>query len=133
MNDEQAATEGTRFTLRPGHWYAAEFIGDEYCAADEYRSHSAIRVDSVAPVRSGHRGFGLAFYDANYPEGVRDKVYSIQTIERGEHFILARSVDHSPVRLLLIYDISWPWLRSHFGVQQPTDSEDIDRWLSNYA
>jgi hypothetical protein len=129
MNDEQ----GGRFTLLPGQWYAAEFIGDEFCAAAEFRSHSAIRVDAVAPARSGHRHFDLSFYHANYPEGVRDKVYSLQTLERGAQFILARSADHTPARFLLIYDISWPWLRSHFGVQQPSDSDDITRWLSNHA
>ncbi len=129
MNDQQ----GTRFTLQSGHWYAAEFIGDEFGAGAEFRSRSAIRVDAVAPIQSGQRRFELSFYHANYPEGVRDKVYILQTLERCGHFIMARSVDHSPVRLLFIYDISWLWLRSHFGVQQPSDSDDICRWLSNHV
>ncbi len=129
MKEEQA----TRFTLLPGGWYAAEILGDEFSAAAEFRGHSAIRVDSVAPAQSGQRHFELAFYHANYPEGVRDKVYTLQTLERGEHFILVRSVDHTPARLLLIYDMTWPWLGLHFGIQQPSDSDDIGRWLTNHA
>lgn len=129
MKEEQA----TRFTLLPGGWYAAEFIGDEFSSSEEFRSHSAIRVDSVAPAQSGQRRFELSFYHANYPEGVRDKVYTLQTLERGEYFILARSVDHTPARLLFIYDISWLWLRSHFGIEHPSHTDDISRWLSNHA
>jgi len=115
MNDKHDQSACQRFTLRPGHWYAAELIGDEFSATDDFRSYSAIRVDSVVPVKSGHRHFDLGFYHTNYPEGVRDKTYSLQTLERGESFILARSLDHTPSRILLIYNISWPWLRLHFG------------------
>lgn len=97
MNDKQAP----RFTLTPSKWYAVEFIGDEFSTEKECRSYSPIRVDRITPVKGGHRHFDLSFYHANYPEGVRDKVYTLQTLERGEHFILVRSAGHSPVRLLL--------------------------------
>ncbi len=122
-----------RFTLTPGQWYAAEFIGDEFSGGADYRSHSAIRVDRVTPASSGNRDFDLAFYHANYPEGVRSKSCSLQILERSERFLLARSVEHTPVRLILIYDISWQWLRSHFDIQQPSLSDDVGRWLSNHA
>jgi hypothetical protein len=130
MNKTHAAT---RFTLRIGKWYAAEFIGDEFSPGHELRSYSAIRVDAIEPSRSGQRRFHLSFCHANYPEGVRDKRYSLDTLERGERFILTRSSEHTTTRLLLIYDVSWPWLRSHFGVNQSDDSSDIGRWLSNHA
>ena len=80
MDDQQV----TRFTLIPGHWYAVEFIGDEFSVADDFRSHSAIRVDSVITAPGGQRCFDLSFYHANYPEGVRDKVYTLQTVEAGQ-------------------------------------------------
>lgn len=133
MNDVQDTPPTTRFTLRAGKWYAAEFIGDEFSPGYELRSYSAIRVDAIEPSRSGQRRFHLSFYHANYPQGVRDKRYSLQTIERSGQFILTRSSEHTPTRLLLIYNISWSWLRSHFGVEQSDDSSDIGRWLSIHA
>ena len=126
-------SQAIRFTLRPAQWYAAEFIGDEFSLNNELRSYSPILVNAIEPGGSGKRHFHLSFYHANYPEGVRDKHYPLQTIERGEQFMLTRSTEHTPTRLLLIYDITWPWLRLHFGAQQMDDSSDIGRWLSNHA
>ena len=133
MNDDLGTSQVTRFTLRPGQWYAAEFVGDEFSPGNDLRSYSPILVNGIEPSRDGQRSFQLSFYHANYPEGVRDKRYSLQTIERGKRFMLARSSEHTPTRLLLIYDISWPWLRHHIGVEQADDSSDIGRWLSNHA
>lgn len=133
MNAEHTTAARARFTLHPGRWYAAEFIGDEFSADRDFRSHSPIRVDSLVPRRTGRHRFKLSFYHANYPEGVQNKVYSLQTLERGEQYILARSISYEPARLLMIYEISWPWLRSHFNTQQPSDSEDIALWLSRKA
>ena len=120
----------TRFTLRPGEWYAVEFIGDEFGIDGELRSRSAIRVEEITLSHTGQRQFELSFYHANYPAGVQGKIYTLQTLERGEHYILARSADHTPARVMLIYDITWEWLRTHFGVPQPSDSEDMRRWLN---
>lgn len=130
MDDEQDTPIATRFTLRRGQWYAAEFIGDQF--HDELRSYSPIRVDAIEPCHDGHRNFHLSFHHANYPEGVQGKRYLLRTRERGERFILARRSQDSSILLLLIYDISWPWLRMHFGIQQPGNSSDIGRWLSNH-
>jgi hypothetical protein len=41
------------FTLTPQRWYAAGFRGDEFARADDYRSYSPIRVDSLVPMKSG--------------------------------------------------------------------------------
>jgi len=133
MNDEEDTPTATRFTLVSGRWYAAEFIGDEFSSDGDLCSYSAIRVDAVEPFGGGQRRFRLSFYHAKYPEGVRGKRYSLQTLERGEHFILARSTEHDPTRIMLIYSVSWPWLRTHFGVEQSDDSNDIGRWLSIHA
>jgi hypothetical protein len=120
----------TRFTLVPEQWYAAEFIGDEFGSNQEYRSYSPIRIHSVTPLKSGGRRLKVAFYHANYPEGVRDKTYTLETLERGEHYILCRSVEHSPTRLVLLYSISWEWMSRHFGVERPCLEEDLSRWLT---
>jgi hypothetical protein len=55
----------------------------------------------------------------------------LKTIERGQKYLLARSIEHAPVRLLLVQEITWAWLRRHFNVDQPTDGQDIARWLQN--
>lgn len=117
-----------RFDLKPGRWYAAEFLGEEF--GSEIRSYSPIRVDEVKP--KGGRRFSLAFYHANYPEGVRDKVYELETIERNATFILARSREHSPVRLMLIYSVNSAWLRQHFGAAV-SGSDDVQAWLTGNA
>lgn len=132
MSDgEHDTSSSNRFTLYPDRWYAVEFIGDEFDA--DLRSVSPILVHSVAPVGDGKRLMELAFYHANYPEGVREKRYSLQTIERRERFLLARSTEHVPTRLMLIYEISWDWLRRQMGASQSDDNADVQRWLTNNA
>ncbi|MDP6527062.1 MAG: hypothetical protein QGH42_13505 [Kiritimatiellia bacterium] len=67
----------SRFTLERGQWYAAEILGEEF--GGKIRSHTRIQVYEVKPL--GGRKFELSFYHENYPEGVRDKRYTLQTIE----------------------------------------------------
>ena len=117
-----------RLSLEPGRWYATELLGEEF--GDEIRSCSPIRVDEITP--RGRRKFSLAFYHAGYPEGVRDKVYELETVERNAMFILARSLSHSPVRLMLIYTVTRAWLREHFGISV-SESEDPQAWLTRNA
>jgi len=117
-----------RFSLEPGSWYALELLGEEF--GDEIRSYSPIRVEQVTP-RGGHR-FSLAFYHANYPEGVRSKVYELETLERNAAFILARSVSHTPTRLMLIHPVTRKWLKEHFDVAV-AESEDLQTWLTRNA
>lgn len=114
-----------RLSLEPGHWYAVEFLGAEF--GSEIRSYSPIRVEEIAP--RGGRKFLLAFYHANYPEGVRSKVYELETLERNATFILTRCASHSPTRLLLIYAISSAWLSERFGVTV-SEAEDAQAWLA---
>ena len=115
-----------RFTLEINRWYACELVGDEF--DNDKCSYSPIRVLSLETSGTGKRVFSLGFYHANYPEGVRDKLYTLQTIERGRTYILARSTAHDPTRFLLCYDIDWEWLTRHFKVE-PEKQANIQRWL----
>ena len=117
-----------RFSLKPQFWYAAELIGKEF--GPEIRSYSPLRVDRIIP--RGRRRFSLSFYHAYYPEGVREKVYELETLERNEHFILARSSSHEPPRLILIHGITSDWLARHFGVSIP-EHLDVQTWLARNA
>lgn len=117
-----------RFALKKNRWYAAEIIGEEFGA--EIRSYSPIRVEGITPV--GGRKFELQFYHLNYPEGVRHKVYELQTLERNKNFVLVRSSTHQPLRLVLIYTNTFEWLNRHFGVRVD-EGLDVETWLERKA
>ena len=119
-----------RFTLEIRRWYACEFIGDEFSA--DKCSYSPIMVDKLETLGDGSRTFVLSFYHANYPEGVRGKVYRLQTLERGQTYLLARSLDHDPRRVLQIYDIDAAWLERHFPGMEPVRG-DVQAWLETNA
>lgn len=107
-----------------------QWIGDDF--TDGSIGALPIRVDGLIPARTGQRRFGLRFYHANYPEGVRDKTYSLLTIERSVRFMLARRMEKGVqnVQYLFIHDVTWPWLKRHFGVGPVGDApEDIEDWL----
>lgn len=116
-----------QFTLELGNWYACEFIGDEF--DDDSCSYSPIKVNEMSPLKSGRGTFQLAFYHANYPEGVRDKSYELEMLERGSRYLLAISKKHNPARVMQIYEIDWAWMNRHFP-SCDTSSEDIQTWLS---
>lgn len=118
-----------KFTLETNRWYACEFIGDEF--GNDLCSYSPIKIFAIEPLKKGSRGLRLDFYHSNYPEGVRDKSYTLQTIERGERFHLAKSVAHNPVRILLIYDINREWIMRHFPGLTP-DRKDFNGWMDRY-
>jgi hypothetical protein len=131
-DDRCQSSESTkmRFTLTPGRWYAMEMVGDEFTPL--LRHHSPIRVDAISPKRIGQRVFDLWFYHANYPPGVRTKMYTLQTLERGEQFLLAKSMYHTPLRFLLVYELTADWLWEHFRMELPARSE-VDTWLSRHT
>jgi hypothetical protein len=79
------------------------------------------------------RKLSLTFYHANYPEGVRDKTYILTTIQRAQHFILARCLDVEPDRLLLIYAITGTWVKEHFNSAFDAPEDGIARWLDRNA
>lgn len=89
-----SATKG--FPLIPDRWYACEFIGDFFKNWEDSRSYSPIRIDSIEPSNSEDGALLLKFYHANYPEGVRDKHYNVRVLERGDSYMIAKSLDHTP-------------------------------------
>ena len=120
-----------RFTLVRDRWYACEFIGDEF--HEDKCSYSPIKVHDATPTLDGTRTLNVRFYHANYPEGVQNKSYRLQTLERGQTFLLARSHDHQPTRILLIYDIDGAWVARHFPGFVPPPDADIQAWLDRNA
>jgi hypothetical protein len=104
-----------KFTLERGKWYACELIGDEF--DQDKCSYSPIKVLEITPLKTGKGWFVLRFRHLNYPEGVQGKEYKLQTIERGQSFLLAKATEYDPPRFLQIYEINVDWLRRHFPGQ----------------
>lgn len=104
-----------KFTLERGKWYACEMIGDEF--EKDKCSYSPIKVYGVTPLETGKGLFVLCFRHLNYPEGVQDKEYKLQTIERGSSLLLAKAIGYSSPRFLQIYKIDVEWLNRHFPGQ----------------
>ena len=119
-----------RFTLVVGNWYAVEIHEG---SVGENCSYSPILIEGIIPAGSGKRVFSLSFYHAAYPEGVRDKIYTLKTIERTEQHLLSLSMDHEPNRYLLISPISWQWMREHYRNDLNNEAVDIQRWLGQNA
>jgi hypothetical protein len=124
------------FTLVEGRWYAAEFIGDAYIDKGEgrsYISYSPIRVNSVSPLKTGRGELVLAFFHANYPEGVQGKSYHLRVVERQKNFLLAQRLNQSPAQWLLIYEVTWKWLNKHFEVKLDRLGVDIQQYMTRHC
>lgn len=118
-----------RFTLTVGRWYAMELIGDEF--GPGLHHYSPIRIDAISPTQRDQRVFDLWFYHANYRPGVRTKMYTLHTLERGEQFLLAQSLYHTPARFLLLYEVTAEWMREHFRIELP-EKIDASTWLHRH-
>lgn len=116
----------SRFTLEPDRWYAGEFIWAE--GNTDSRHHSPIKVETLKPRKDGTRSFDLAFYHANYTEGVRSKTYRLRTIERTGSFIFAERLDAGAKQILIIFPESVRWLSKHFRASIPED-QSPESWL----
>ena len=110
------------FTLEPNRWYAAEFIGDEF--GDDLRSYSPLFVHAVVPLKTGRATIDLEFHHENYPDGVQRKRYTLEVLERQRRFLLARRSDQASTRLLLVSELTWPWLTRRFGLLPINDHTD---------
>ena len=119
-----------RFTLEPRKWYAAEILSEEF--SDSIRSFTPIKVNDLTFHGGGKRMFTMEFYHANYPSGVRDKIYQLKTLERNREFILAVSTEHNPKRTLLIYPISTEWLNKNC-LANVEAGETAEGWLERNA
>lgn len=102
-------------------------IGDEF--GDTIRSYSPIRVKRVEALGTGSGDLRLDFFHANYPPGVQQKSYRLRVVERQTRFLLARSLDHAPTRLLLIYEATHEWLKLHFGLSAEEPGMDVQVFM----
>ena len=87
-----------------------------------------MKVEAVEAKKEGSRSFDLAFYHANYSEGVRNKTYELRTIERAESFIFAKRCDDSGL-FILLFPMTAAWLNNHFNAGL-LDDESLCDWLA---
>ena len=99
-----------RFSLLPGRYYAMELFSPEF--GEQVRHASPIRVYELTAAGGGDRRFELSFHHEAYPQGVRDKLYTVETIERIEHYLFGRVVGTD--RLVLFTNLNMEWLHRHF-------------------
>lgn len=115
----------SRLRLQPGRWYAAQFLGAEY-GPDDAHAFSPIRVESTRTLRTDKREWELTFHHENYPAGEQRKIYPLRMVVHEPSFLVGvRVVSDWHDRYLLITELSWGWLRTHFGItEQHTDVQD---------
>ena len=120
-----------RFSIVERQWYAVDFIADDVPGSleDSYGYSPIFALEFLAK-KSGDRLFDLSFFHANYPAGVRDKTYQLQTVHRGEHFLLAKTTNHPDVRFLCFHELTENWARKHFKVR---DEQTVQDWLMEQA
>jgi len=123
---EAFAMKNRPFTLEPNRWYAMQFHGKEFSPGDSL-AYSPIHVFDVKPLKMGNDLIELEFHHENYPQGVQDKGYRLQVLARDATFLFARRVEKAPVRYLMLFELTWPWLRTHFGIE-PRGEQDVQRW-----
>ena len=100
-----------RFTLQPRQWYAMECI-----FPNAHRHFSPIWLKEVQPQGGGDRRLDLAFFHANYPAGVQDKIYTLRVLRRAPGYLLTERLtpDGDERTLILIEPITVEWLRRQF-------------------
>jgi hypothetical protein len=121
---------GRQFTLQADTWYACEFIGDEF--DKDACSCSPIKVHEFAPAKTGKRIYSLHFYQANYPEGVREQQYTLRITNRGQSILLAKSLLGKTQQFLLIHAITPEWVSERFNILL-SHTIDMQDWLEKNA
>jgi len=104
-------------------------MGDFFENWEDSRSYSPIRIDRFEASDSEEGVFILGFHHANYPQGVQDKRYRVKVLDRGESYMIGKSLDHTPVRVLLIYEIDVAWISRHFS-EVEVNMDDVQEWLN---
>lgn len=110
-----------RFALHPHAWYAMEFV---FRSAE--RHFSPIWLEEITPLKTGNGMLRLVFFHANYPEGVQDKAYDLQVVQRFErHLIALRRSDGVADATVILEPITREWCTQHFPQMRLRDKSDL--------
>lgn len=113
-----------RFTLRSDTWYTMEFHIANGSAYEHWLS--AVKVYSIAPKGSGAGIFDLSFYHADYPAGVRDKIYTLRTLLRSEAYIIAERLGEKDRQMsVILFDLQPEWLKRYYNIEARSMDEAV--------
>lgn len=108
------------FTLQPRTWYAMEYV---FRSAE--RHFSPIWVQEIKPLKTGAGMLRLHFFHANYPEGVQDKIYDLQVVQRFVgHLVALRRSDGVADATVILEPITREWFAQHFPSMRVRDDPD---------
>jgi hypothetical protein len=118
------------FTLQRHRWYAMQVIlpsgGQEF---------SPIWIYDVLPQQTGKKLLQLSFWHANYPEGVRNKVYDLHVLRRTSWhalnakyagYLMAERKLEEKKQVILLTAVTAEWVETHFRM---TPEGDLQEWL----
>ena len=110
------------FTLEADRWYAYEMLPG-YAG----RYYSPIKIYHVQPLKTGRDILRVRFHNACYAEGVQGFHLELKVLHRGESYMLARIENGSSTedRGVVICQLTWEWLRTHFGQQVLQRAEEL--------
>lgn len=88
----------------------------EYILPDAHRHFSPVWIEKVTPLKSGHGVLEVAFFHANYSEGVQGKIYQVCVLQRTPAYLVgARQEPDGSTRGTLIFEVITPeWMALHF-------------------
>ena len=111
----------SKFTLDPRRWYSALFLlpnGEQHS--------SPVWITAIRAMSKGMGMMELDFWQANYPQGVQDKSYSLRVIRRESGYLLAERKEDQGKNLLLLREVTARWIASEYQEQVLGDVQD---WL----
>jgi len=116
------------FTIEPTHWYATLAVGDFGSSAPaDGEFHSPLRVNHFSPLKSGNGNFEMECFHPLASGGHHTQVYRLQTLNRGQHGLMARHIEGSD-RLVYFTSIDFRWMQKHFP-NVVSDDTPVQEWL----
>ena len=124
-----------KFMLENRKWYALQFLDLEHFSFSNKARFSPIRIDKIKPLKTGKSIFILSFYHMNYPEGVNEKKYKLQTLIHNKNFIIAKQINSDALKennkILYIHDIDLKWIHLIWGKDFIINQRELENQISS--
>ena len=99
----------------------------EYVFPSAERHFSPIWVQEIVPLKTGTGRLRLYFFHGNYSEGVQDKGYDLQVVQRFDrHLVALRRSDGIATATVILEPMTRAWLAPHFPHLLPRAGSDAN-------